>query len=172
MKKSKLIYCSVAAVIAIIGTKYSSEIRTSEQGLAIIGDAEGCRQQSYICPAGYWTYGIGTAETSGEKIEKNKIYTLDEIAKSWVNNIKIAEQCVNRYANGQKQPQGTFDALVSITFNTGCAAMRKSTLFKMANHGYSAAMCEQFNRWVYAGGQKLAGLVKRRQQERVLCLQN
>ncbi|WP_439239057.1 lysozyme [Lonepinella sp. BR2919] len=162
--------CSVAVVISIVLASFGDDIRTTQKGLELIGNAESCRTQAYQCPAGYWTYGIGTAETSGEKIQQGKIYSLEEIAESWKNNIKIAEKCVNQYANGANLPQGAFEAAVSITFNVGCGTMKKSTLFKYAKAGDINAMCNQFPRWVYANGKKLKGLEIRREKEKALCL--
>ncbi|WP_439327900.1 lysozyme [Lonepinella sp. BR2357] len=169
MAKKLIKGCAVMAVIAL-ALATGDGFRTTEKGLALIGNAEGCRTQAYQCPAGYWTYGIGTAETSGEKIERNKTYTLQEIADSWVRNIKVAERCVNDYANGRRLPQGAFEASVSLTFNVGCGALKNSTLFRYARAGDIQAMCDQFPRWVYAKGQKLAGLETRRKQEQALCL--
>ncbi|OBX09593.1 glycoside hydrolase [Gallibacterium salpingitidis] len=165
----KLIVCSVATVIGIVITQHSDELRTSKAGMEVIGNAEGCIKNPYRCPNDVLTVGIGSTEASGQKIEQ-KIYSLDEIAKRWVNDIKIAEQCVNRYANGQAMPQGAFDALTSITFNVGCTTLKNSTLFKLARNGYTPQMCDQFSRWVYAGGQKLNGLIIRREKEKQLCL--
>ncbi|TCJ96163.1 lysozyme [Volucribacter psittacicida] len=169
-KKISAVICSVGAVIGLVSMYYADELRITERGLAIIGNAEGCRQTPYYCPAGILTVGIGTAETSGEKIEQGKVYSLDDIAQAWVKQLKVAEKCVNRFGNGRNMPLGAFEAMVSLTFNTGCGKMQSSTLFRMANQGYTPAMCNQFERWVYSGGKKLNGLVKRRQQEKALCL--
>lgn len=163
-------FCSVTAIIGVVTSKYSDEIRTTENGLAIIGNMEGCRRDPYICPANVLTVGIGSTEASGQKIEKNRKYSDEEIARRWKADIKTAEKCVNLYGNGRSMPQGAFEAMTSITFNVGCGTMKKSTLFKMANRGYSPEICEQFRRWVYAGGNKLNGLVTRREAERRLCL--
>lgn len=43
-------------------------------------------------------------------------------------------------------------------------------MFRYARIGEIKAACNQFPRWVYAGKQKLPGLVKRREAERELCL--
>ena len=135
----------------------------------MIGNAEGCMQKPYQCPADVLTVGIGTTDAV-EKINRNKIYTLQEVAELYTKGIKQAEKCVNTYANGQAMPQGAFDALVSITFNAGCGNLKNSTLFKMARKGYSKAMCGQFERWIYANGVPLKGLIERRQKEKALCL--
>lgn len=168
--KIGLFVCSVAAIIGTVKQYYSSEIRTSETGLAIIGNVEGCRRDPYKCPSDVLTVGIGSTEASGEKIDVNHKYTDKEIAERWVKDIQIAEKCVNLYGNGRSMPQGAFEAMTSITFNVGCGTMKKSTLFRLANKGYKPEMCEQFSRWVYAGGQKLRGLEIRRAKEKALCL--
>ncbi|KGQ55808.1 glycoside hydrolase [Gallibacterium anatis] len=162
--------CSVAAVLALLLLNSGDELRTSAAGLELIGNAEGCRTQPYYCSANVLTVGIGSSEF-GQPIEQRQ-YSLQEIADRWAQDIKQAENCVNRYANGGKMPQGAFDALVSITFNVGCSAMRKSTLYEMANSGYTPQMCDQFLKWVYVGGKKSNGLSQRREQERKLCLSN
>lgn len=167
MSKKIVGVCSVAAVIALVVNFYP--VSTSKKGLEIIGNAEGCRTQPYQCPSDVLTVGIGSTEYSGQKIE-NKVYSLDEIAKRWQADLLQAENCVNRYANGKAMTQGAFDALTSLTFNVGCTTLKNSTLFRLARQGYSPKMCDEFTRWVYANGEKLPGLVKRREQERKLCL--
>ena len=161
--------CAVSAVIALVMANYGTELRTSQRGLELLGNAEGCYSKPYQCPADVLTVGIGTTDAV-EKIDHKKIYTLEEIAALFAKGIKQAEACVNLYANGAKMPQGAFDALVSITFNVGCGKLQNSTLFRMAKQGYSPNMCNQFTRWIYSGGKVLQGLVDRRNKEHALCL--
>lgn len=165
----KITACSVAMIIAVVMSDYSNEIRTGERGLEIIGNAEGCAREPYRCPADVLTVGIGSTELSGLPIERKR-YSDEEIAKRWVNDIKVAEKCVNNWANGKNLPQGAFEATVSITFNVGCSKLKYSTLFKHAKNGDIQAMCDQFPRWKYANGKVLRGLEIRRQKERELCL--
>ena len=169
IKRTAKYVCAVTAVDGLVIATHGNEIRTSEKGLLLIGNAEGCMQKPYQCPADVLTVGIGTTDAV-EKINRNKIYTLQEVAELYTKGIKQAEKCVNTYANGQAMPQGAFDALVSITFNAGCGNLKNSTLFKMARKGYSKAMCGQFERWIYANGVPLKGLIERRQKEKALCL--
>ena len=169
IKRTAKYICTVSAVVGLVIATHGNEIRTSEKGLLLIGNAEGCQQKPYQCPADVLTVGIGTTEAV-EKIASNKIYTLQEIADLYAKGIKQAEKCVNTYASGQTMPQGAFDALVSITFNAGCGKLKNSTLFKMARKGYSKVMCSQFERWIYANGIPLKGLIERRQKEKALCL--
>lgn len=173
MNKNKMMAggtCVVAVIIGIVSIQYKDEIRTSKAGLEIIGNAEGCYRDPYKCPADVLTVGIGSTEAGGEPIVRNKTYTDKEIAERWVKDIKSAERCVNRWANGDNLPQGAFDAATSITFNVGCDRVKYSTLFKYARQGNIKAMCDQFPRWVYANGKKLKGLEIRREKEKSLCL--
>lgn len=157
--------CSVSAIIGIVLTNYSDEIRTSKAGLEIIGNAESCVREPYYCPANVLTVGIGSTGNI-----QQKVYTDEEIAERWVGDIKTAEQCVYRFANGFHLPQPVFDAVTSITFNVGCTKMRTSTMYKHLNNGDYKAACNEFPKWNKAGGQVLNGLVIRREKEKALCL--
>jgi len=158
--------CSVSVIIGIVIGDYSNEIRTSKAGLEIIGNAEACRNEPYYCPANILTVGIGS--TTGN-IEQRK-YSDDEIARRWVDDIKSAEQCVKRFANGFHLPQSVFEATVSITFNVGCSKMKSSTMYRYLNSGNYQAACNELPRWNKANGKVLKGLVVRREKERELCL--
>lgn len=162
--------CSIATMIAVMITNYGDEFRTSVEGLEIIGNAEGCRREPYKCPADVLTVGVGSTAAGGNQIEVGKIYSDDEIARRWKNDIVIAERCVNRFANGKQMPQSVFDSAVSITFNAGCGALSKSTMFRKANAHDWKGVCNEFPRWVYSGGRKLKGLIIRREKEKALCL--
>ena len=62
--------------------------------------------------------------------------------------------------------QGQYDALVSFSFNTGSLSV--STLRKKLLRGDYEGAANEFPRWVFAAGRRLAGLVRRREAERVL----
>lgn len=162
--------CSVLAVAGIMYTNFGHEIRLSPAGAEIIGNAEGCRREPYKCPSDVLTVGVGSTEYSGLPIEPKRIYTDLEIAERWKNDIQVAEKCVNQYGNGYQLPQSVFDAATSITFNVGCGAMRKSTMFKYLNAGKYEQACNELSRWTKAGGKTLPGLVSRREKEKALCL--
>jgi len=156
--------CAVGAIIAIVLN--AGHVRTNECGLELIGNAESCRRDPYVCPAGVLTDGIGN--THGVKAGTRK--TDAQIAADWEKNILAAEKCVNSYASGARLSDNTFSAVTSITFNVGCGAMQKSTLFWLLRQGKVTDACQQFPRWVYASGVKLPGLVTRRSAEKQLCL--
>lgn len=158
--------CSLAAVIGLLLAH--GHIRTNEEGLNLIGNAEGCRLDPYICPAGFPTDGVGNTHN----VRAGK--TLEQIADDWRGNILDAEACVNRYGNGANIPDNAFSAAVSLTFRVGCGKVRNSTLFTLLKEGPEAlpSACNQFPRWKYGGGKLLPGLVTRSLAEKNLCLKD
>ncbi|GAA0284899.1 hypothetical protein GCM10009127_28190 [Alteraurantiacibacter aestuarii] len=59
-----------------------------------------------------------------------------------------------------------FDALVSFHYNTG--AIGKATLTRKHVAGDHAGAAREFDRWCYAGGRVMKGLVRRREAESAL----
>lgn len=68
-------------------------------------------------------------------------------------------------------PPPTRAALASFVYNVGESNFARSTLLRKLNAGDLRGACNELSRWVYAGGRKLNGLVKRRATERELCLE-
>ena len=60
---------------------------------------------------------------------------------------------------------GQLDALCSFAFNLGAGALQRSTLLRKVNREEHGAVPVEFRRWVWAGGRKLKGLVRRREAE-------
>lgn len=170
MSKTKLTIGATCAVSSIIAILMASDtgLRTNQRGLELIGNAESCRTQPYMCPANVLTVGIG----STTNVKPGKTYTHEEIAAMWASDMKAAEKCVNLYANGKAMNDSQFSAVSSLTFNIGCGNLQTSTLARYANRHQWGEMCGQLNRWVYANGKKLNGLVKRRSDEYKLCMED
>ncbi|MCW2479761.1 lysozyme [Candidatus Symbiopectobacterium sp. NZEC135] len=167
MAKRKIaaaVVCSVGVIISIVMN--NGQVRTNQAGLELIGNAESCRRDPYMCPAGILTDGIGNTHGVVDGTRK----TDEQIAADWQKNILEAESCVDKYAGGKKLPSTPFSAAVSIAFNAGCTKVQTSTMFQLFRSGNIQAACEQFPRWVYGGGKVLPGLVGRRDKERALCL--
>ena len=68
-------------------------------------------------------------------------------------------------------PPATRAALGSFVYNVGAGNFQSSTLLRKAKAGDLVGACNELPRWVYAKGQKLNGLVRRREAERQLCLE-
>lgn len=163
--------CSVAAIAGLVIQFYPNEIRTSKEGLMLIGNAEGCRRDPYKCPAGRLTVGLGS---TGHVIP-GKRYSDEEIARLWVYDIKDAEDCVNRYFQGKQMPQRPFEAMTSLVFNVGCYGVRwnrkdvrPTQIYQEAQAGNWRAMCYRITDFSYSAGQPI--LRPRREKEKAWCL--
>jgi len=60
---------------------------------------------------------------------------------------------------------GKFDVLVSFTFNLRAGALQISTLRRKVNREEHAVVPHEILKWAWAAGQKLPGLVARREAE-------
>jgi lysozyme len=115
------------------------------------------------------TVGLGITTYDVPDLKEGVLYSEDATWNMFREHIIGYEQAV-REAVRVKLNQNEFDALVSFTFNVGIGAFRDSTLLRKLNSGLRAKAADEFERWVYAGGQKLRGLEKRRIAERNLFL--
>jgi lysozyme len=135
----------------------------SDDGLALIKSAEGLRLSAYLCPANVWTIGYGTTRgvKAGQAISAIKA---EELLRE---DVRQFERAVSE-AVDVPITQGQFDALVSLVYNIGTGAFKKSTLLRLLNQSRYAEAAAQFARWNKGGGKVLPGLVKRRAAERKL----
>lgn len=62
-------------------------------------------------------------------------------------------------------------AAVSLSYNIGTAGFCKSSIARVWNAGQWRAGCERFLLFKKAGGRVVAGLAKRRERERAICVQ-
>lgn len=135
-------------------------MKTSEKLLSMLMVFEGLRLTAYEDAAGVLTLGYGHTKgvRRGDKISEYyaKVLLKQDIAEF--------EEEVKKL--GVAQTEGQLDALVSFAFNLGIGNLKSSTLLKTIREGGSMlAIKREFKRWVYAGGKKLPGLVKRREWE-------
>lgn len=158
--------CSVAAVLALAVLLPDFRlIQTSPEGLALIGDLEGCRLRPYQCSAGVWTSGIG--HTAGV-VPKGDI-TERQAAKNLIADVLNTERRLAVCAP-VAMPQPVYDALISFAFNVGTGNACSSTLVKLLNQKKWREACMQLPRWVYVKGVFNQGLDNRREREMAECL--
>ena len=138
-------------------------MRASKKAYDIIQEFEGCRLDAYQDSVGVWTIGYGHTKTAkkGMRIDRREAnrLLLEDVARHAKGVASLLKVDVN---------QNQFDALVSFAFNLGVGALSKSTLLRKLNNGDAVGAAAEFSRWVYAGGKKLNGLVRRRDAERKL----
>ncbi|MBP8282382.1 MAG: lysozyme [Chromatiaceae bacterium] len=140
-------------------------LTTSPAGIALIQAHEGLRLTAYRDPVGIWTIGYG----STSHVHPGMQITRDQATLRLYHDVDDAEATVNRRVT-VPLTQSQFDALVSLVFNIGGGAFRKSTLLQKLNAGDYAGAAGEFGRWVKAKGRVLPGLVTRRAAERALFL--
>lgn len=146
--------------------------KTSNRGIELIKEFEGCRLTAYLCPAGVWTIGYGhTGKVDGKAIAKGMTITAKKATELLRQDLATFEAAVNTYVTAPIT-QNMFDALVSFAFNCGGAALKNSTLLKKLNAKNYEGAANEFPRWNKAGGKVLAGLTRRRERERQLFLLN
>ena len=140
-------------------------MKTGKLGKDLVKKYEGLRLKAYKCPANVWTIGYGH---TGADVFENLEITAEKADELLAQDLGRFEKAVMKLVTtniGQNQ----FDALVSFTYNLGEGNLKSSTLLKKINvNKEDPAIKTEFGKWVNAGGQKLAGLVKRREEEAVL----
>lgn len=139
----------------------------TQEGIDLIKRFEGFSATVYICPAGYPTIGYGHLVREAEQYEQG--ITEAEAEDLLRRDVHAAENAVLRLID-VPLTDGQFDALVSFTFNLGSGALQRSTLRRKLNRQEYASVAGEFGRWVWAGGHRLKGLVRRRRAERAVFL--
>lgn len=150
MIRNKVIAAGFAGVIAIAAP--------------VVMYFEGKESHGYIDPVGIPTicYGhTGTAKVGQVKTDAQCEALLQQ-------DLQVALAGVNRLVKVDMPPERRA-ALVSFVYNVGAGQLASSTLLRKLNAGDAAGACAELSRWVYAGGKRLNGLVKRRAVERELC---
>jgi lysozyme len=136
----------------------------TDQGLELIKRFEGFSPTIYICPAGWPTIGFGHVVRELERDLYEAGIDEDAGAALLQHDVGVSERAVLRLIRVPLD-DGQFDALVSFTFNLGAGALQRSTLRRKVNREAHGAAPAEFRRWVWAGGRKLGGLVRRRDAE-------
>lgn len=137
----------------------------TQAGLDLIKHWEGFEPEVYLDAAGLPTIGYGHLLRPGESWPEGISKAAAE--KLLAKDVQIAERAVVRLIKVPLADE-QFDALVSFTFNLGSGALQRSTLRQKLNRGEYKAIPSELMRWVWAGGKKLKGLMRRRKAEGVL----
>ena len=139
----------------------STLMKTSEKGKKVIKEHEGLRLQAYQCSAGVWTIGYGHTSPG--------VYagmTITKAEAEFLLEQDTAKHEVPVQQMGIKLSQNQFDALVSLVFNIGVGAFKRSTLYqKVLANPNDPAIADEFRRWVFIGGVTSNGLINRREKE-------
>jgi GH24 family phage-related lysozyme (muramidase) len=136
-------------------------------GLALIKRFESFSPTIYVCPAGYETVGYGHVVLDGESDRFAGGINEDEAEDLLRRDACLAERTVLRLI-AVPLTDGQFDALTSFVFNVGAGGLQRSTLRRKVNREEHTLVPTEFLKWVWGGGRKLKGLVRRREAEAAL----
>jgi GH24 family phage-related lysozyme (muramidase) len=173
-------------------SRLEQEVKLGKAGEDLMHRYEGFRSRPYLCPAHIWTIGYGhvlyqeqirlpVVRVEGKetpmirkefplKPEDSRVWTKTEIDELFRADVGTFERGVLRLVPGVVGRQGSFDALVSISFNFGLGNLQRSTIRMRANRGDWDGAADAFRVWTKGGGKVLPGLVKRREAEIALFL--
>lgn len=141
-------------------------MKLDSQGFKLIQGFEGLKLNAYKDSAGIPTIGYGNITyIDGSKVKMGDIITQD-------NADKLFQYYANKFADQidavvtKPINQNQFNAIVSLSYNIGPEAFKKSTLLKKLNvNPNDPSIKDEFMKWVNSGGKKIQGLVNRRQKE-------
>lgn len=151
-------------VVAVAGAgllALASALLPSQSGLDNIKRHEGVRYAAYLDAVQVPTICYG----STRKVYIGQRATPAECEERLLEDATYAGKGVAKGVH-VKLTQGQYDALVSFVFNVGETQFYRSTLLRKINAGDCWGAGAEFDRWVYAKGKRLKGLVSRRADER------
>lgn len=140
--------------------------------LDLVKRFEGLRLKAYRDPVGVWTigYGITTGALPGVTVRQGMEITERE-AEDYLR------QTLSRFADEiwpafRRQPnENQFGAMLSLAYNIGTGAFKRSTALRRFNAGDIEGAAEAMTWFNKAGGRVLRGLVRRREEEVDLFLE-
>ena len=131
------------------------------EGTGFVTHFEGVRLVAYQDSVGVWTIGVGH---TGD-VDPGDTISMKEAMRLLQEDARIAYAAVEQGVD-VKVGQEQVDSCISIAFNIGNHGFLTSTLLARINARASRELIhDAFLMWVYAGGQKLEGLVRRREAE-------
>lgn len=115
-------------------------------------------------PPNVWTMGFGSTFWDGQRVTEGMQCTRDEALLQLAKGLEGAAGCV-RLSVHVPLTQGEFDACTDLVYNIGCARWMDSTARARLNSGDYHGASSAFEMWDRAGGQVMAGLLRRRVAE-------
>lgn len=141
--------------------------RITLSGLSLIKEFEGFSANIYLDAAGLPTIGYGHLLRPDEDKMFRRGISHEAAIALLIKDVEASERAVLRLI-AVPLSDGQFDALVSFTFNLGAGALQRSTLRRKVNREDHHDVPAEFRKWVWAGGKRLKGLIRRRQAEALL----
>lgn len=135
-------------------------MKASNAAVKLIKQFEGLRLHSYEDGSG-WSVGYGQ---SGQHIGPGLKITEFEAEQMLKNHIAGLQEEMSELITS-KITQNQFDALVSLVYNIGINAFKRSTLLKRLNEDRHSEAGLELLRWNHIRGVESEGLTNRRREE-------
>lgn len=173
IKGAPLTQADVDLVNAALGQKpptLAANIKPSQAAIDLMHEFEGLSLKAYPDPGSKdgkpVTIGWGsTRDENGNPIKLGDVWTKERADAVFARDVAEFAKGVADALRGAPTTQSQFDAMVSLAYNIGLDAFRKSTLLKRHLAGDHAGAKAQFSAWRFNDGRELAGLVRRRKAE-------
>lgn len=139
-------------------------MKTSAIGLNLIKKYEGLRLVAYkpVPTEKYWTIGYGHY---GADVKQGMKITEAQATEYLKKDVASAEKTINEYSKTYNFNQNQFDALVSFCYNCGSGNVKTLTNNKKRSIAEISQKLLAYNK---GGGKVLAGLTRRRNEEKSL----
>ena len=164
MKNSIIVAVTILFMMSICGYIYimrnDNDMKTSEVGVELIKEFEGCKQVAYQDSVGVWTIGYGHTKD----VYEGQLAIKKTIERWLQEDLEEFESYVSKLVKVELN-QNQFDALVAWTYNLGPTNLKESTMLRKLNYGDYESVPDEMRRWNKAGGEVLNGLVRRRDAE-------
>ena len=147
-------------------------MKLDNAGISFLKSREGLELNAYN-KDGKWTIGYGnTYYENGQLVKQYDTISATRAESLFRMILKEYENTVNQSVTGRLN-QSQYNSLVSIAYNIGPSAFKKSTLLKKVNaNPNDSTIATEFRKWVNSQGKVLNGLVKRRELEIKLYFSN
>jgi lysozyme len=142
----------------------------NEAGLALIKRNEGCRLKTYLDSVSIPTIGYGH---TGPEVHLGLVISqerADELLRQDLS--KFEEGVIDALFDGVESPasDNQYAAMICLAYNIGLGNFAKSSVLRLHKQDRFALAADAFLMWNKAGGKVLAGLTRRRGEERALYL--
>lgn len=148
-------------------------MKFNDEGLNLIKRFEGFRGKAYQDSVGVWTIGYGTTSRAGigVVVRPGQVVSEPEAARYLRLALdKFGDEISPSFR--RKPNENQYSAMLSLAYNIGPGAFKRSTCLKRFNAGDDEGAAEALTWFNKAGGKVLRGLVRRRNAERELFLKD
>lgn len=146
-------------------------MKINQATVDLVKEYEGFRAKAYKCPAGVWTIGYGTTAAADVGITPAAGMVINQTEAENYLHMALAKFS-GQIAPAIKAPvnENEFGAFLSLAYNIGPNAFKKSSALRYFNAGDKVKAANAILLWNKADRKVSNGLIRRRAAERVLFL--